>query len=163
MVKCSKCGANIPDEAGFCPSCGATKAGGQSAPQATYRSMNPSNPKSISPLEGIFDMAFSKTAIIIVIALGILFAWIGIVIGIFASGSANIAMLLSSMGFAAMGLFLIGGGIWNSRINKFVRLAMVLMGIYLVVTALSGAAAMMSSLSGYLSNFSSMTGYSSIY
>ena len=159
MVKCSKCGANIPDEAGFCPSCGASKAGGQRAPQASYRSMSPSNPKSVSPLGGIFDMAFSKTAIILVIALGILFAWIGTVIVIFAPDQAKIATLLSSMGFAAMGLFLAAGGIWNSRIDKFVRLAMVLIGIFLVVQSLSVSglfSSMMSSLSSYMSGFSSI-------
>jgi hypothetical protein len=158
MVKCSKCGANIPDEAGFCPSCGAPKAGEQRAPQATYRPMTPSNSRGISPLEGIFDMAFSKTAIILVIALGILFAWIGTVIMIFAAGSADIATLLSSMGFAAMGLFLAAGGIWNSKIDKFVRLAMVLIGIFLVAQSLSISgllSSMMSGLSSYMSGFSS--------
>ena len=68
---------------------------------------------AISPLEGIFNLLFSKTAIILVIAFGILFAWIGTVIIVFASGSANVAILLSSIGFAAMSFFLVGGGIWN--------------------------------------------------
>jgi len=99
--------------------------------------MKASNFNGISPFEGIFNMVFSKTIIILVIALGILLAWIGIVIRIFASGSANIAILISSIGFAAMGFFLVCGGIWNSRVDKFVRLAMALMGIYLVVQSLS--------------------------
>jgi hypothetical protein len=152
MVKCSKCGANIPDEAEFCPACGVKKSGEQQAQQPVYRSMKASNPKNVSPLEGIFDMVFSKTAIILVIALGILFAWIGTVIIIFASGSADIASLISSMGFAAMGLFLTAGGIWNSKIDKFVRLAMVLIGIFLVVQSLYSISSFSSMISG-LSNF----------
>ena len=152
MVKCSKCGADIPDEAGFCPACGTKKSGEQKVQQPIYRSLKASNPKNVSPLEGIFDMIFSKTAIILVIALGILFAWIGTVIIIFASGSANIASLLSSMGFAAMGLFLAAGGIWNSKIDKFVRLAMVLIGIYLVAHSLNSFSSLSSMIPG-LSDF----------
>jgi len=151
MVKCSKCGANIQDEAEFCPACGTKKSGEQRTQHPVYRSMNASNPKNVSPLKDIFDMIFSKTAIILVIALGILFAWIGTVIIIFASGSADIATLISSMGFSAMGLFLTGGGIWNSKIDKFVRLAMVLIGIYLVAHSLYSLSSL-SSMMPYLSN-----------
>jgi len=152
MVKCSKCGANISDDAEFCPACGAKKSGEQRAQQPVYRSMMASNPKNVSPLEGIFNMLFSKTAIILVVALGILFAWIGTIIIIFASGSADIASLISSMGFAAMGLFLTAGGIWNSKIDKFVRLAMVLIGIFLVAQSLYSISSFSSIISG-LSNY----------
>ena len=153
MVKCSKCGANIPDEAGFCPSCGTSKSGEQRTQQPVYRPVKASKSNDASPLEDIFNMVFSKTAIILVIALGILFAWIGTVIIIFATGSADIATLLSSMGFAAMGLFLTGGGLWNSKIDKFVRLAMVLIGIYLVAHSLYSISAL-SSMANFLSNLS---------
>jgi hypothetical protein len=101
--------------------------------------MKVSNFNGRSPFEGIFNMVFSKTIIILIIALGILLAWIGLVIRVFASSSTNIAILISSIGFAAMGFFLICGGIWNSKVDKFVRLAMVLMGIYLVVQSLFAA------------------------
>jgi hypothetical protein len=137
MVKCIKCGVEIPDSASYCPNCGSPKSGEQRIPQPAYRSMKALNINNISPLEGIFNIIFSKTMIILVIAFGILLAWIGIVIRTFASGSSNIAILLSSIGFAAMGFFLVGGGIWNSRVDKFVRLAMVLMGIFLVIHSLS--------------------------
>ena len=151
MVKCSKCGANVPDEAEFCPACGTKNPGELRAQQPVYKSMKTSNPKNVSPLEDIFNMLFSKTVIILVIALGILFAWIGTVIIIFASGSADIATLISSMGFAALGLFLTGGGIWNSKIDKFVRLAMVLIGIYLIAHSLYSISSL-SSMMPYLSN-----------
>ena len=140
MVKCGKCGVEVTGAASFCPGCGSpVKVEQQQAPPPAYTPAPVKAPaaKGTSPLEGIFNMAFSKTAIILVVGLGILLAWIGLVIMTFAVGSANIALLLSSMGYAAMGLFLVGGGIWNSKIDKFVRLAMVLIGVYLVVTSLS--------------------------
>lgn len=136
MVKCIKCGVEISDSASYCPNCGSPKPEEQKVPQPAYRSMKASN-LNTSPLGGIFNIIFSKTAIILVIALGFLFTWIGIAIMIFASGSADIARLLISIGFAGMGFFLVNGGIWNTRIEKFVRLAMVLMGIFLVIQSLS--------------------------
>ncbi len=138
-IKCIKCGANIPNNAAFCPACGAPKAEAQQMSQPVqsqpmqYKSMN----KTVSPLEGIFNMFFSKTAIIIGIVLGILFAWIGVIIMIFASGSTDVGLLLSSMGFAAIGLFILCGGIWNRKINAYARLAMVLIGGYLLANGVS--------------------------
>lgn len=147
--KCNKCGADIPEGASFCPGCGSPAKEKQQAPQQpVYNTMRTSGFKdSVSPLENIFKIVFSKTAIILVIGLGILFAWIGMLIMMFASESFKIAFLFSSMGYAAIGLFLTGGGIWNSRIDKFVRLAMVLIGVYLVVHSLS-VVGIVSGLSG---------------
>lgn len=140
VIKCSKCGADIPDNAAFCPACGAPKGEVQQPkpvqPQPV-RMATSSISRNSSPLEGLFNMVFSKTAIIFAIAIGILFAWIGVLIMIFASGSTNIAMFLSSMGFAAMGLFLLCGGIWNRKINAYTRIAMVLAGGFFIVNALS--------------------------
>ena len=137
MVKCIKCGVEIPDSASYCPNCGSPRPKEQRETQPVYRSIKSLNFNGISPFEGIFNMIFSKTMIILVIAFGIFLAWIGVVIMIFASGSADIALLLSSIGFAAMGFFIVGGGIWNSRVDKFVRLAMVLIGIFLVIQSLT--------------------------
>jgi RNA polymerase subunit RPABC4/transcription elongation factor Spt4 len=136
MVKCIKCVIEIPDSASYCPNCGSPKPEEQKVSQPMYRSIKTSN-LSTSPLGGIFNIIFSKTAIILVITLGFLFSWVGIVIMIFASDSTDIARLLISIGFTGMGFFLVNGGIWNSRIEKFVRLAMVLMGIFLVIQSLS--------------------------
>ena len=65
MVKCIKCGVDIPDSAGYCPSCGAPKPVQNQVQQPVYRSMKALNLYSaISPLEGIFNLLFSKTAIL---------------------------------------------------------------------------------------------------
>jgi len=148
VSKCMKCGADIPDNAAFCPACGAPK---EEAKQTTKPAQSTPKPvqtqtmpvtsqamkKNVSPMEGLFDMVFSKTAMIIGIALGILFAWIGVIIRVFAAGSSNIAVLLSSMGFAVMGLLVLGGGIWNKKINSYARLAMVLIGGFLIANGVS--------------------------
>ena len=160
VVKCSKCGADIPDKAAFCPACGEPKAEVQQPQPAQpqpVRMATGSMSRNSSPLEGLFYMVFSKTAIIFAIAIGILFAWIGVLIMIFASGSTNIAMFLSSMGFAAMGLFLLCGGIWNRKINAYTRIAMVLAGGFFIVNALS----IMSLLVSIFSNlYSGIPGFS---
>ena len=70
-------------------------------------------------------------------AIGILFVWIGVIISIFSSNSTNIAALISSIGFAAIGLLLISGGIWNKKIDRFARLGMVGIGAYTIVQTMS--------------------------
>lgn len=160
-VKCNKCGANIPDKADFCPACGAPKAVAQPAAQPVAQPTQPrpvvqkasAVSKNASPLEGLFHMVFSKTAIVLGIGIGILLLWIGVVIAIFASGSSDIAMFLSSMGFAAMGFLLLGGGIWNNKINVYARLAMVLIGGFLVVNGISINNMLTSGFSSLFSGF----------
>ena len=133
--KCGNCGADIPENATFCPGCGASKG---AAPQAAQpMRMGPSSMGNSSPLESLFNMVFSKTAIILGAAIGVLLAWIGGLILIFAPLSGNIAFLLSSMGFAAIGLLLVGGGIWNKKIDKFARLGMIIIGAYSIVQTVS--------------------------
>jgi len=133
-TKCSKCGADIPASAGFCPSCGAPKAA-----TAVVHQPPQTNPMQSgrSPLEGLFNMAFSTTAVIIVSTIGALLGWVGQIIFIFSSENWKIAVLLSSMGFGAMGLFLIGGGIWNKKINNYTRLAMVIIGGFIIFSSMS--------------------------
>ena len=76
---------------------------------------------------------------------------------IFASGSSDVAMLLSSMGFAVMGFLLLCGGVWNTKINAYARLAMVIIGGFLIVNGLS----IMSIItSAFTSMFSGFPGYS---
>lgn len=156
-VKCNKCGADIPDKAGFCPSCGAPKAVAQTVvqpaqPQPVVQRASAVS-KNASPMEGLFHMVFSKTAIILGIGIGILLLWISVVIAIFASGSSDIAFLLSSMGFAAMGFLLLGGGIWNNKINVYARLAMVLIGGFFIVNGISIMSMLTSSITSLFSGF----------
>jgi hypothetical protein len=143
--KCSRCGAILPQGAAFCPSCGAPKA----EEQQKYQPMYQPSPARIG-LTGFFDIIFSKTIIIIGIAIGILLAWISLLIVVFASGSSNIAIVLNSIGFIAIGILLIGGGIFNNNIDKHVRLAMVLIGGYIILVSLSLTAIIIGSYSSIL-------------
>jgi hypothetical protein len=89
-----------------------------------------------------------------------LFAWIGSLISTLASSNADAikaAVVLGNMGFAALSLFLLGGGIYNKEIDKYIRLGMVIMGAYIVVTIMS---TLTSGLTSQMSNlFSSLPGY----
>jgi hypothetical protein len=144
MLKCIKCGAETPEGSSFCSGCGSPIKEEQKTPQPPQQPVYTPPPMrtstsmpGVSPLENIFKTVFSKTAIILVVAVGILFAWIGMLIMVFSPESFKISLFFSSMGFAAIGLFLSGGGIWNTKIDKFVRLGMVFIGIYLITQSLS--------------------------
>ena len=136
---CSKCGASFSEEANFCPSCGTKRvATTQYATQPTY---------------GIFGMLFSKNLIIAGVCFGILFAWIGSIIFTFGTTSQDAikaAMVIGNIGFAALGLFLLGGGIFSKEIDKYVRVGMVIMGAYIVVSTLNIMGSLMSMISSTL-------------
>jgi hypothetical protein len=162
-TKCNNCGAKIPDGAQFCPGCGATKGTGQTAPKPVQA--QPVTPamsmtqRGLSPLEGVFDLIFSKTVVIIGIGIGILLAWIGVLIGIFSSSNADIATFLNTSGFAGMGLILIGAGIWNKKIDKYVRLGMLVIGGAAIIWAVSVSAIQMGSLSSFYNQFGNIPGF----
>jgi len=162
-TKCKNCGAKIPDGAQFCPGCGATKGAGKPTPKPVQArpvttAMHITQRVS-SPLEGIFDMIFSKTAIIFAVGLGILLAWLGILIGIFSSSNTDIATFLNATGFAGIGLILIGAGIWNKKIDRYIRLAMIIIGGAAIISAVNVTAIQMSSLSSFYSQFGNIPGF----
>ena len=86
------------------------------------------------------DCIFSKTFIVLGTAFGILLVWIGNIIftygleGMFKGelGSLQAAGTLNTLGFASICLFLLGGGIANRNIDKYVRLLMILGGVILL-------------------------------
>jgi hypothetical protein len=135
MVKCAKCGAEIPGEAGFCPGCGAPKPAEQPAPQP----MQPV-PKASGGdgLHGIADTVFSKVMIMLGICIGLLLAWIGKILTVFTSGTAySVGNVLVFTGLAGMGFVLLGGGFLNKGIDKYIRLGMIITGGLTIVFALS--------------------------
>jgi len=144
VIKCSNCGANLPPGAAFCPNCGTPRAAEQ--PMTTtpiYHSSSGSN------LNSLFDIIFSKNVIIIGIAIGMLLAWVSLLILVFASNSYNIAVVLNSIGFIGIGLLFVGGGVFNNNIDKFVRLGMVLIGGYIILMSL-GIPAILSRITSFL-------------
>jgi len=153
VSKCNKCGASLPPGAAFCPACGAPKAEEKQKYQPLYQRSSTS-----IGLTSLFDIIFSKTVIIIGIAIGILLAWISLLIAVFASGSSDVAIVLNSIGFIFIGLLLIGGGIFNKNIDKYVRLAMTLIGGYIILMSLSLSTIMMGSYSSILGGLGSLIG-----
>jgi hypothetical protein len=123
--KCSKCGADLPADSKFCLNCGAKVA----------KETRPAN----EPIHQMFRMLFSKNLILAAILLGILLIWIGAMILTFSTDVTGIraAETLNSFGFFLAGIALIGGGIANDAMDKYVRLGMIVIGVYMITAVLS--------------------------
>lgn len=123
--KCSKCGADIPTDSKFCLNCGAKIV------KETQHLQE--------PIHQVFRFLFSKNLIIAAILFGLLFAWIGIIISTFSTDLTGLraAQTINSLGFFVTGVFLIGGGIVNDSMDKYVRLGMIVIGVYMITMVLS--------------------------
>lgn len=123
--KCSKCGAEIPTDSKFCLNCGGKIA----------KEIRPGN----EPVHQVFQFLFSKNLITAAILFGLLLIWIGVIILTFSSDYTGIrvAQVLNSLGFFAAGAFLIGGGIVNDSMDRFVRLGMIVIGVYMITSVLA--------------------------
>ncbi len=130
ISNCPECGADIEEGANFCPECGADIT------SSTKPTTTPS-PRRAS--EDIIESMFSKTIVAIGSMFGIVLAWIGTIIATFGDGSTAMkaAATLNYLGFALIGIFILGGGVTNSEIDKYPRLAMVLGGLILIALTLS--------------------------
>jgi hypothetical protein len=123
--KCSKCGAEIPSNSKFCLSCG-VKVEKETRPER-------------EPIHEVFRFLFSKNLIITAIIFGILFIWIGVIVLTFSTDLTGhrAAQTLNSLGFFITGVFLIGGGIVNDAMDKYVRVGMVVIGVYMITSVLA--------------------------
>jgi len=134
--KCNKCGAEIPSTSKFCLSCG----GKVDKETRTER----------EPIHQVFRFLFSKNLIVAAILLGMLLVWIGAIVFTFSTDLTGYraAQTLSSLGFFITGAFLIGGSIANDSMDRYVRVGMVVIGVYMITAVLS--------LSSHLSSFGSL-------
>lgn len=123
--KCGKCGADIPTDSKFCLNCGAKVA------KETRTGME--------PVHQVFHFMFSKNLIMAAILFGLLLIWIGVIVLTFSSDYTGIrvAQVLNSLGFFIAGAFLIGGGIANDAMDRFVRLGMIVIGVYMITSVLA--------------------------
>jgi len=125
VEKCVKCDNEIPKDAKFCLNCGA-------------KVVKESHQTS-EPIHQLFQSLFSKNLIVAAIMLGMLFIWIGVVISTYSTDSTGwrAALTINSLGFFIVGVFLIGGGIINDLMDKYIRLGMIVIGIYMITSVLS--------------------------
>ncbi len=123
--KCSKCGVDLPSNSKFCLSCG-TKIEKDSL-------------REREPIHEVFRFLFSKNLITAAILIGILFIWIGAIVLTFSTDVTGYraAQTLSSLGFFITGAFLIGGGIVNDSMDRYVRVGMVVIGAYMITSVLA--------------------------
>jgi predicted nucleic acid-binding Zn ribbon protein len=123
--KCSKCGADIPTDSKFCLNCGAK--------------ILKETRQGYEPIHQVFQFLFSKNLIITAILLGIFLIWIGVIVMTFSSNYTGMraAEVLNSLGFFIMGAYLVGGGIVNDNLDKYVRLGMIVIGVYMITSVLA--------------------------
>ncbi|HWR63164.1 MAG TPA: zinc ribbon domain-containing protein [Candidatus Thermoplasmatota archaeon] len=123
--KCSKCGAELPSNSKFCLSCGAK--------------IEKETRSEREPIHQVFRFLFSKNLIIAAILLGMLFIWIGAIVLTFSTDLTGYraAQTLNSLGFFITGVFLIGGGIVNDEMDKYVRVGMIVIGVYMITSVLA--------------------------
>jgi hypothetical protein len=123
--KCSKCGADLPPNSKFCLSCGAK--------------VERETGSEREPIHEVFRFLFSKNLIIAAILFGMLFIWIGAIVLTFSTDLTGYraAQTLNSLGFFITGAFLIGGGIVNDTMDKYVRVGMVVIGVYMITSVLA--------------------------
>jgi len=85
------------------------------------------------------DVIFSRLVIMLAVGIGVLLAWIGAVLVTF-SGFITAGSFLATTGLTGMGLILLCGGFLNNKLDKYIRLGMIVIGGYILVTAISASA-----------------------
>jgi len=167
--KCLKCGADVPDVAEFCPSCGAPK-GAKAVTQPAAQPVQPVQPqqpvyqqqmmvKQGDPLKNLAKTVFSTKMMVIFIMIGLLLIFIGMFLWTFgypgyehefksdgdvkdyneSFGMLRWASLLSSIGFFILAAILLCGGILNNTLPPYVRLGLLFAGAWLLAAALTGS------------------------
>ena len=164
-VKCENCGTMIPEDAVFCPECGASKSTPQKPAQTEPKPTQQAQPQPAQPepkptqqaqpqpvqpiaqkgpgaqvtMSNLAETVFSKFMIMLGICIGILLVWIGVILRNFAGGvGSTINGILSPTAFAGIGLLIFGGGFLNKDFDKFVRMGMVIIGGLIIVIGIAG-------------------------
>jgi len=156
--KCSKCGADLSADAVFCPLCGTSKTAkpAQQPVQAQPAPVVPP-PKTgggLSGLQGFVDFIFSRLVITLAVLIGALLAWIGALLVTF-SNYNTAGSFIGMTGLAGIGLILLCGGFLNNKFDKYIRLGMIVIGGYILVTAIISSS---NPASGVTSSLSSLFG-----
>jgi hypothetical protein len=141
-VKCNNCGTLFPEEAAFCPECGAPKKQeqkkAQAQPATNQQPQTQPQPQPVrqmpkpapgAQMKELADTFFSKFMIMLGVAIGILLLWIGALLRNFAGDAGStINGIFSPTAYAGIGLLTFGGGFLNKNIDKYVRMGMIIVG-----------------------------------
>ena len=136
-IKCTSCGANIPEKAAFCPACGAPKKDMQPETKQAKPAQTPVSQPSKSIPE-LVESIFSETNIFLLIPLGVLLACIGGIINFY--GGFNLitaGIIVNVFGVLLIGMSLLMGGMLIKKYDNFVRLGMILGGAIMLTWTLS--------------------------
>ena len=138
-IKCAKCGAEMPENATFCPACGAPKEEKKETPKKESAAAPKSEPNiSRSPQEMI-NSFFTEKNMFIMIPLGVLIACIGGLVYLFSGSITGLraGLIINIFGCLLIGMFLLMCGITIKSYDKFVRLGMIVGGVILLTWTLS--------------------------
>ena len=143
-VKCNKCGADIPDNAAFCPGCGAPKSAEQPTPEPATESQPIAAPppapapkpvrqpvSSGAGFEGMIETFLSAKMILLGFFIGILVAWIARIVNqfIYSGDMAYQALNIVNFTFmAGVGGLLLCGGFLNNKLDKYIRVGLIVAG-----------------------------------
>jgi len=136
-VNCSKCGAEMPNDAVFCPACGAPKPAGNPAPAPTVPQTQPapvSQPvakKAGTDFSGMIDTFFSLKMMVIGFFIAVLVAWIARVVNQFmmpGTAAADVLSVVNITFMAGIGAILLLGGFLNTRLDKYMRVGLLIAG-----------------------------------
>jgi hypothetical protein len=137
-IKCDKCGANIPDNAAFCPGCGAKRVEQQAEPQQPAPMPKAVQQQPSKSIPELVESIFTETNMFIMIPLGVLLACIGGVINFYGGFNyATAGIIVNVLGVLFIGMFLLMGGITIKNYDKFVRLGMILGGAIMLTWTIS--------------------------
>lgn len=139
-IKCSNCGANIPAGAAFCPNCGAPKPVEQPVQQPQPVAVMPQPMyRGVSSLKDILNTIFAENMVFLMVLLGVLLASIGGLMFLFSGDLTvyRIGIILNTLGFIFMGVFLLMGGLTNKNFEKYVSFGMIVGGAIMLTWSLA--------------------------
>ncbi|KYK29101.1 hypothetical protein AYK20_00830 [Thermoplasmatales archaeon SG8-52-1] len=132
VKKCINCEAKIPAGSGFCPACGAQIVDEQKKPKSD---INPVISKPVKSGQGGFkdliNFITSFKIMVLCLIIAVLVAWITKIIIQYQTTYSSAYDALNIVNFtfmAGIGIILFLGGLFNSKINTYLRTGLIITG-----------------------------------
>ncbi len=135
-INCNKCGAAMPDDASFCPACGEPKPVVKPAPAPKPQTQpmpvqKPVSKSAGTDFLGMIDTFFSVKMMVIGFFIAVLVAWIARLVNQFmmpGTMAADVLNVLNITFMAGIGAILFLGGFLNTRLDKYMRVGLLIAG-----------------------------------